>query len=300
MGFIKKLLNLFYNRIYLLLINFKLIRSKVFIVNGTKVKFHNIRDSSLLKNISINGFESHENEVIKLIKKYNWNLECFYDIGSNVGHYSVIASLYHKNTCVYSVEPFPLSAKYIEKLKSDNNLSFSVVQKAVDNSNDEEKEFYFPTSKYSSKLPGTATLINSFKGSGGIFKDLPFKTTKVKTVTLSRLMKDCNKDALVKIDCEGNEFNILSDSPILDKDNIDFIVEIMINDSDKNDIFNIMKNHGYNGFLITNAGLIHEDRALTLPKPNRSNRTLWRNHFFTKKPISEIREFSKENYGYWI
>ncbi|MBT5400011.1 hypothetical protein HOL24_05660 [bacterium] len=61
-----------------------------------------------------------------------------------------------------------------------------------------------------------------------------------------------------------------------------------------------MKSNGYTGYLITNAGLVKEDRPLTLPRPNRSDRTLWRNHFFTKKPISEIEQFSIKNYGHWI
>ncbi len=296
----KILLKLIKNRLFRLLIEFGLVRSKKFNVNGKEITFHNIKDNNLLKSIAIHGFETHENEVIKLIKNYHWNLNCFYDIGSNVGHYSVIANLYHKDAYVCAVEPFPLNAMYIRKLKSDNKLSFNIVQKAVDCSIGEVKTFYFPVSKSSSKLPGTGTLINSFKGSGGIFKELPFKTVEVETITLDCLMQNCNENALVKIDCEGNEFNILNNASILNRNNVDFIVEIMINDVDKQDVFNVMKNHGYNGFLITNAGLVYEDRALTLPKPERNDRTLWRNHFFTKKPISEIRKFSEINYNYWI
>lgn len=285
-----------------MLIDIGVIKRKSFNVNGRKVIFHNIKDNNLLKNITINGFDSHENEVIKLIKNYYRNLNFFYDIGSNVGHYSVLASLYHKNAQIFSVEPFPLNAKYIEDLKDNNKLSFCIVQKAVDRCNDKIKTFYYPVSGNSSKLPGTGTLINTFKGSGGIFNDLSFETTEVKTITLDSLMCDYERDksALVKIDCEGNEFNILNYSDILDSKNIDFIIELMINDKDKNDIFHIMKDHGYNGFLITNAGLIYEDRALTLPKPDRANRTLWRNHFFTKKSVSEMKDFSIKTYGYWI
>lgn len=74
----------------------------------------------------------------------------------------------------------------------------------------------------------------------------------------------------------------------------------MINDIDKREVFDLMNGHGYTGYLITNAGLIREDRPLTFPRPDRSDRTLWRNHFFTKKPDSEIKKFSIENYGHWI
>lgn len=287
-------------RLYRVLIDYKLIRKKKFIVNGKTVIFHSIYKNNLLKGISISGFESHENEVINLVKNYSWDLEYFYDIGSNVGHYSVIASIYQEQTNVVAVEPFELNAEYIMKLKDQNNLDFKLVQRAVDSISDEEKTFYFPVSKKSSKLPGTGTLINTFKGSGGVYDSLPFKTSKVQTISLDDLTKDCDGNMLIKIDCEGNELNILNSSLLLARNNVDFIVEMMINDNDKNELFSLMEENDYNGFLITNAGFVSESRPLTLPKPDRNNRTLWRNHFFTKKSISEIKKFSIEHYGYWI
>ena len=296
----RTLLKILYDKLFRLFVKFKLIRNKIFYVKDKKVFFHRIKDNNLLINISINGFESHENEVIKLIKNYHWSLEEFYDIGSNVGHYASIVNLFHENTSVTAVEPFPLNANYIRELKANNDFSFAIVEKAVDHHSGEIKKFFFPVSKKSSKLPGTGTLINSFKGSGGIFNDLPYKEIKVETISLDDLIGQSSKNSLIKIDCEGNEYNILNKSKILERDNVDFIVEIMINDLDKNDIFYVMKKHGFNGYLITNAGLVREDRPLTLPKPNRHDRTQWRNHFFTKKPLSEIENFSKSHYGYWI
>ena len=296
----KVLVKIFYDRFYRLLVKFRLIRNKIFYVEGKKVFFHRIKDNNLLINISINGFERHENEVIKLIKNYHWDLNEFYDIGSNVGHYSAIVSLYHENTRVIAVEPFPLNVSYIKELKYNNQFSFEIEEKAVDSASGRIKKFYFPVSKNSSKLPGTGTLINTFKGSGGIFNDLPFEEVEVETVSLDDLIGQSSMSALIKIDCEGNEFNILNNSKLLERDNVDFIVEIMINDSDKSDVFKIMKDNGFKGFLITNAGLVREERALTLPKPNRQDRTLWRNHFFTKKPLSEIKNFSELHYNYWI
>jgi FkbM family methyltransferase len=296
----KKLLLIIYKKILERLMGFGLIRTKTFIVNGKNIVFHDLGNNNLLKGIAINGFESHENETIKLIKKYNWEMDNFFDIGSNIGHYAVIASLYLENVDVVAVEPFPLNSEYIDKLKVNNNLSFSLVKKAVDSTTGETKTFYFPVSKSSSKLPGTGTLINSFEGSGGTYDDLPFETVQVDTITLDDLTEDSGDNILIKMDCEGNEFNILKPSSLLARNNVDFIIEIMINDLDKNQVFTLMKEHGYNGFLITNAGLIQENRPLTLPKPDRSDRTLWRNHFFTKKSVSEIEKFSIENYGHWI
>lgn len=260
----KKLLLIIYKKILERLMGFGLIRTKTFIVNSKNIVFHDLGNNNLLKGIGINGFESHENETIKLIKKYNWEVDNFFDIGSNIGHYAVIASLYLENVDVVAVEPFPLNAEYIDKLKVNNNLSFSLVKKAVDSTTGETKDFYFPISKNSSKLPASGTLINSFKGSGGVYNDLPFNVVQVETITLDDLTKD-NKGS--------------------------FLIKIMINDKDKNDVFNLMSEHGYNGFLITNAGLVRESRPLTMPRPNRSDRTLWRNHFFSKNQLMKLKNF---------
>ena len=287
----KKLLLIIYNKVLERLMGFGLIRTKTFIVNSKNIVFHDLGNNNLLKGIAINGFESHENETIKLIKKYNWEVDNFFDIGSNIGHYAVIASLYLENVDVVAVEPFPLNAEYIDKLKVNNNLSFSLVKKAVDSTTGETKDFYFPISKNSSKLPASGTLINSFKGSGGVYNDLPFNVVQVETITLDDLTKDNKGSFLIKIDCEGNEYNILKHSNLLLRDNVDFIIEIMINDKDKNDVFNLMSEHGYNGFLITNAGLVRESRPLTMPRPNRSDRTLWRNHFFSKNQLMKLKNF---------
>jgi FkbM family methyltransferase len=295
-----RIFKIIFNKIYRVFINYGIVRNKYFQVNDKKILFHSLRKNNLLKNICIYGFESHENEVIKLIKNYHWDLDYFFDIGSNIGHYAAIACAYHKKSEVIAVEPFPLNAEYIRQLKNNNDMKFTIVQRAVDSISDQEKTFYFPISKGSSKLPATGTLINSFKGSGGIFNSLPFKTVEVKTISLDDLVQSCNGNALIKIDCEGNEFNILNGSATILKDNVDFIVEIMINDNDKNELFTLMEDNGYNGYLITNAGLVKENRPLTLPKPDRNDRTLWRNHFFTKKSVSEIKKFSIEHYGYWI
>jgi FkbM family methyltransferase len=296
----KKILLIIYEMIYRRLVRYGLVRTKSFVVNNKKIIFHDIGSNGLLEGLAVNGFDSHENEVVRLIKNYSWGMTRFYDVGSNIGYYPIVVNSYHSNISVIAVEPFPLSAEYINTLKHNNKLSFEIIEKAIDITSGETKSFFFPVSKNSSKLPGSATLINSFKGSGGVFNELPFDTVNVETITLDDLMKDNDDSALIKLDCEGNELNILKFSSVLERENVDFIIEIMINDSDKNEVFDLMIEHGYNGYLITNAGLIKESRPLTLPRHDRVDRTLWRNHFFTKKPISEIKNFSIKNYGHWI
>jgi len=282
-------------------INYGLIRKKTFLVNKKTIALSNLNESSLLREITLNGFESYENELVTLIKNYPWELYAFFDVGANIGFYSILTEVYHPKTKIVAVEPFPKNIEYIKKIKKQNGLNFQLVERAIDKSSGEKKSFYFPTAKSSSKLASSASLINSFKGTNGIFNHLPYETVEVETETLNSIVSSISDPCLIKIDCEGNELSILTSStPILERDNVDFIIEIMINDSDKNNVFSLMEEYGYRGFLITNSGLVHEDRPLTFPYPNRKNRTIWKNHFFTKKDISKIKDVSIKYYGYCI
>ena len=116
-----------------------------------------------------------------------------------------------------------------------------------------------------------------------------------------------NGSTLVKIDIEGYEEKALRSIQdyLKDTEQVDFLIEILINDKNKESLFNFLKSVGFNAYLLTNAGLIYEERPLTLPKPysdssTGSLRTLWKGHFFKKKNRSEINQLSKKIYKYNI
>ena len=264
-----------------------------------------LNESNLLKQIALKGYESYENEVVTLVKNYPWPIDLFLDIGANIGFYSILAECYFpQSTKIIAVEPFPRNYRYIKNIKKINNLNFEIIEKAVDktpNMPNIKKTFYYPTASSSSNLALAGSLINSFRGTGGIFDHVPYEHIEVFTTTLPLLLESHDGSCLIKLDCEGNELPIIESSfSVLEQDNVDFIIEIGINDSDKNRLFSIMAKYGYEAYLITNAGLVNEDRPLTFPKPAIKNRTIWANHFFSKKKISEIKALSLKYFGYWI
>ena len=105
---------------------------------------------------------------------------------------------------------------------------------------------------------------------------------------------------LIKLDCEGNELAILKGaSSVLERSNIDFIIEVLLDNDDRQEIFNLMRGFGFDAYLMTHAEFVKQDRPLTIPFPGR-RRTMWANQFFTKRNIEEIREVSLRLYGYWI
>jgi len=284
------------------LIESGIIKQKTLSINGRDITFTDLKQAKLLISLALDGPEAHETEVVTLIKNYPWEPAVFFDIGANVGLYSILGELYFpRRTKVVAVEPFPKNAAYIRKIKQLNNLNFEVIETAVDGTERQQKEFYYPTSANSSRLPQSASLINSFEGSNGLFKHLPCETVAVQCTTLPVLLQDHPGPRLVKLDCEGSELSILEASAsILEDAATDFIIEIMINDEDKHELFALMQKFDYSAYLITHGGLVREDRPLTLPCPGRKNRTMWQNHFFTKRDVREMEKVSRSIYGYWI
>lgn len=274
-------------------------------INNHPIKFHNIKSSHLLKLIASSGFDSYEPETLNLIKNYPFTISSFIDAGANIGFFSIAASLYLPPTVnVVAIEPFPQNVQYMRQLQDKNNLSFDILPFALTSSDTQQTaELYYPTAKSSSKLSSSATLINEFKGSNGTYNHLDFRQITVDVTTLKKILSPDKFPCLIKIDCEGAELEILRASQtVLERNDIDFIIEIRITDQDKHDIFSLMTSHGYSAYLITNAGLIREDRPLTLPYYNKPtpNRSCWKNHFFTKKNVCDIKQLSKQIYGQWI
>lgn len=245
-------------------------------------------------------FESYENEVLTFITHYPWGVDLFIDGGANIGFFSYYIAL-TKDWKVIAVEPFPENVTYIQDHQRNNKIEFTLVDKALDATGQTTKTLFFPSAKGSSKLSTSASLVNSFAGSGKCFDHLSCKTLQVQTVTLAEIAGEGDLKRLIKLDCEGNELSILGAAEsLLTQEHNDFILEIMINDTDKHEVHSLMTSFGYQAYLLTNAGLVREDRPLTMPYPNVKNRTLWKNHFYTKKNVEIVRDFSLKAYGYWV
>jgi len=268
-------------------------------LGGKSVIFPDPKRSNLLLRIALFGDESYEGELVQLLKNYPWPIGVFFDVGANVGLYSAIAELeLGENVTVNAVEPFPANVEYLERLKEKNDLSFNVISKALSATSESRQPLYFPTAKSSSYYSSSASLRNSFSGSGETFDNLPYQTVVIETTTLSNIVDINDTNLLIKLDCEGSEFQILkSSSEILQRDDVDWIVELLVGDNLKHEIFSYLTGYGYLGYLITNGGLVPEDRPLTLPSPEYRNRTLWKNHFFSKRPEAEVISASTRIFG---
>lgn len=270
-------------------------------VNGQPVVFHDLKSSNLLKQIAVHGFDSYETELVTLLRGWPFPLSTFFDCGANIGFFSVLVSLSHPEVKVVAVEPFPPNVSYIRKLMEKNGLQVELVDTALSSEKNEAVTMYYPTGSRSSLLSSSASLKNSFKGSGSLFDHIPFRSVEVRTTTLDSLTESIGLPILLKLDCEFLEYQILlGGTKLLANNDVDVIVEIGLADEDKSQVYDLMLDNGFTSYLITHAGLVRENRPLTFPFPSRTNRTIWRNHLFTKKSVSEIKDLSLTSYGHWI
>ena len=76
--------------------------------------------------------ESHEKEVLYLLKNLKSDYSHFIDVGANIGYFSMLAEIYSSGNCkVISVEPLLENVKYLSSIKTLNNFRFEIVSKAL-------------------------------------------------------------------------------------------------------------------------------------------------------------------------
>ena len=214
-------------------------QSVYFEFNGKKIKItsdgttplydtiYEIIDFDAYQLNSIN-FKSYENEKIN-----------FVDIGANIGCTSLFFSTF-KNSNIFSFEPFKKNVDFLNLNIENNSINnITVLNKAV---SDIDGFVYFETNSLS--VDGsTNKKFNENKNS-----------IKVDCVSIGTFLDNEFSDKklhLLKIDCEGGEYDILSS---LNKDQFNKILNITleVHDIDEkrnlNYIQNILINNGYNLF----------------------------------------------------
>lgn len=143
---------------------------------------------------------NYEKEVVDIFYEYAKKSKIIYDIGANIGYYSLIASkaLKHKGK-VYAIEPLPSNIIYLKKnieINKDSNIE--ILELAVSN-----RRGIFSFSNSNNNVANTLNLESP------VFKEN--NCIQVKTITLDELVFSENKEVpdLIKLDIEGSEFDAL-------------------------------------------------------------------------------------------
>lgn len=122
------------------------------------------------------------------------------DIGANVGYFSLSMLSLYPESSVFAYEPIPVNFNQLSKYKSENpNLNFNVTNAAVTKLGIESISLNYDDS-------------DTFTTSASIFDDNKQKNQLiVKATSLDKILDDNQLETidLLKLDCEGSEYDIL-------------------------------------------------------------------------------------------
>lgn len=211
-------------------------------IKNKKIKFFIPSKASKYR---VDKFFVKEPETIKFIEKYS-KQKVFFDIGANIGLFTLFASSLNKHTNVFAFEPSGSNLGILNRNVSINNLEkkitiipFPLSQKKHSINIISESYLYEGGSQIS--------FGKAVNDKGNFFLPL----TKYKTIAFSLDYLTNNKilpcPNFIKLDVDGNEFEILCGAKKILKNRTlkALIVEINLKSKNYNKISKLLKQYGF-------------------------------------------------------
>ena len=203
--------------------------------------------SPIAETINFGHFEQeYSSKLISSIKQSN----VFFDVGANVGYYSLIAGLQNKNCRIFSFEPVTetyeklLDNVTLNKLQNISAFNFGFLEK------DKEISMFYDANE------STAASLENIRDLNEIDK------TKCKFTTIDSFVKKHKVfPDLIKIDVEGAElFALMGAVDTLKNGNPTIFIEILRKWCAKfghtaMDVFNFLYDLGYSSYVVRGSSL---------------------------------------------
>ncbi len=234
--------------------------------NGTQLKICTNQTNYLTQLLYWEGYENFEytDIFISLIKKIN----TFYDIGANIGYYSLLAEMENKSIKVVGFEPATGPLHYFkENVRINNYKNIKIESIALSHKEGEIIFHEIKNKKYSyleHNLAGESNAGSNTEGRN-------FVQNTVKTTTLDNYVND-NLDKsldLIKMDTEGTEHFILEHAQNVLKEHKPIIICETLFNTIEPELEKIMSNNGYefynhydNGLKQTKSIIRHNDNGV--------------------------------------
>lgn len=231
-----------------------------FVLRGNNVpsfKINTNPTSYFSKKIFWDGIEGFEFNSVKIFCEVLKNSDVFFDIGANIGYYSLLASaIKNKNIEVYAFEPMPSAFDFLKK-NIEINQFFNIKPQKLALSNEKGTAMFY------SILNEKFKEIPQLTGDGGLSQFQSGQRTKVnfevKIDTLNNFVSEhlgTRKIDLIKLDTEANEHRVLSGADTILKDHRPLIqCEVLKNQIEK-EIEIVMSKYDYMYFRATDKGLV--------------------------------------------
>lgn len=228
------------------------------------------------------GAEKYEftQVFIPLIQK----CECFFDVGANIGYFSILANAVKPGIKIHSFEPGKGPSYFLEKNLKENNCSNAVFSKTALTNFKGEIEFH---EIQNNKFPYLQHFLSGASSTVNKYDHLPGATYKVQCTTLDQY---CNENLieqidLIKLDTEFNEHLVLEQS----KQTLKKFEPIIICE-----VYPVIENQVYEHLMEIDYQIYHytNGRLKKIQHFNELPEAADRNFFFvTKSKLSLLKEF---------
>ncbi len=150
------------------------------------------------------GEKGFEYKTVRIYKELVKEAHIIFDIGSNIGYYSLLGAKINPQAKVYAFEPMPAAFKYLKINIKNNNLT-SIYPQNVALSNAEGKALFFAV-----KSKKFMDIEDHLNGDGTINENNNLNSShqfEVSTITLDSFCRSHNieKIDVIKIDTEASE-----------------------------------------------------------------------------------------------
>lgn len=219
---------------------------------GKKLKIKTNQTNYLTQLLLWEGYLNFEytDIFIKLIKK----VDVFYDIGANIGYYSLLAAMENPEIKVVAFEPATGPLYYLKENIRINNFKNIIIEDIALSEENGEITFYEVKNKKYKYLK------HNLAGEGNVGSkktNRNFVQTRVKTMTLSKYIADANEERidLIKMDTEGTEHLILEHANIVLAQMKTIVICETLYHTNESKLQSIFKKNGYEFYNHTDSGL---------------------------------------------
>ena len=221
--------------------------------DGKSLKILTNQTNYLTQLVYWNGYESFEytDIFIKLIKKIN----TFYDVGANIGYYSLLAEMENSNIKVVGFEPATGPLYYFrENVRLNQFKNIKIESIALSHKEGEIVFYEIKNKKYSyleHNLAGESNAGSNIEGRN-------FVQNEVKTTTFDNYVKKNQEQPidLIKMDTEGTEHFILENAKLVLNQMKPIVICETLFDTIEQDLEEIMQSFGYEFYNHTSNGLV--------------------------------------------
>jgi FkbM family methyltransferase len=246
---------------------------------GEVVKIYSEGDDFVSTQAYWKGYTGYEGPSVQLFYYISKKTKMIFDVGANVGYFTLIAGNANREAHIHSFEPVEHIFKRLTTNIHLNNLKNVSCVKSVVGDSELPITFYLPI------VTGMAHAGSTKKGWASNVEEIKVPST---TIDKYKEVNKISKIDLIKLDCEFHEVEILKGmTETLNKDKPIILMEILFpfekgmkgwfeNDSYL-EIENIMKKHNYFSYLINETALVRVDNLEYNPDD--------RNYLFSTKKL---------------